>query len=90
MVRGILHHFLIALTNDGNQKVHEHGRENDDIQGNENHPNNGDHEGCLDAARILLKFLVPDCVLWSHDVTNRVLDGLEQVSKELAYILIIT
>lgn len=76
VVDGILHHGDVALSNDSDQEVHEHDGEQDDIQQHEDEPNQGNH--IVRSPRILTPRIVPNRILWSYNITNRVSYRLKQ------------
>ena len=76
VVDGILHHGDVALSNDSDQEVHEHDGEQDDIQQHEDEPNQGNH--IVRSPGILTPRIVPNRILWSYNITNRVSYHLKQ------------
>ena len=75
MVDGILHDSHIALSNDSDQEVHQHDGEQDDIQQHEDEPNQGNH--VMRSLRILTPRIVPNRILRSYNITNRISYGLK-------------
>ena len=80
MINWVLHDGYIALSNDGDQEVHKHDWEQNDIQKDEDDPNQAYH--IMRCLRVFSPCFIPDWILRSDNITDWISNGLEQEKCE--------